>query len=156
MSYTSRAALESQVGVQLIADLCDDERSGPTNPLIDTRINNVIVSVDALINGYCRPRFAVPFNPVPELIAHISEHLALYHLHLRRASGLELPAYVKALHEDATDLLDKIREGHIDPGVEPPPTASTAEIAQVASLDQNGNTVEPSLHYFTADSLKEF
>jgi phage gp36-like protein len=156
VSYTSRAALESQVGTQLILDLCDDEKIGAGNPLIDTRIASVISSVDAVINGYCRVRYTVPFLPVPALIAHISEHLALYHLHLRRASGLELPEYVKELHKDANKLLEDLRTGHIDPGVEPPPAASTGEVAQVASLDQHGNTTTAPAHLFTVDSMKGF
>lgn len=156
MGYTSRAALESQVGSQLILELCDDERIGAANPLINTRIAAVISSVDAVINGYCRVRFAVPFSPCPELIAHISEHLSLYHLHLRRASGLELPSYVEALHKDANELLKGIRTGAIDPGVEPPPMVSSGEIAQVKSLDENGNIVDPSPHFFTTNSLRSF
>ncbi len=156
MSYTSRAALESQVGAQLILDLTDDEKIGAANPLIDTRIANVIASVDAVINGYCRVRFAVPFLPVPALIAHISEHLALYHLHLRRASGLELPDYVKELHKDGQKLLDDLRDGRIDPGVEPPPAVSSGEIARVASIDELGNQTPAPPHFFTNDSMKGF
>ncbi len=155
MAYITRSALEAHVGSQLILDLTDDEKIGASNPLCDIRINAIIATVDSVIDAHLRARFKVPVSPVPAFIAHISEHLSLYHLHLRRAQGLELPEYVKELHRESMQLLSALRKGEIDPGTEPLPATSSGEIAQAVSLDADGNKVAAPPHLFTPDTLKE-
>ena len=146
MSYCSKTDLENVVGVQLVLDLTDDEKSGSGNAEVLVRVTRAISDADAVIDGHLQAEYSVPvIAPIPALLRKLSEDLALFNLYSRRASGLELPAYILQKQIDAMRMLAAIRDGKMELGASPAIGESTGVLNS-----------EAEEWVFTHDTMSEF
>jgi len=139
--YSSQSDLEKRLDPQLLRALSDDDADG----LADTTvINAAVADADALIDTYLRPRYTVPFDPVPEAVRSISAAVAIYFLLTRHREIV--PAEHLKRYEAAIQLLDQLARGQIalDAGQ---PTSSP-------HLPQS--TREADERTFDAESLENF
>lgn len=83
--YTSLENITGQISESRVIELTDDEQLDVVN---SDRVNEAIVSADAIIDGYCSARYIVPFNPVPAIIAKYSLDMAIYNLYSRRVETM--------------------------------------------------------------------
>lgn len=105
MPYCTDAGLQES----RLIELTDDARTG----MVDvSKITAAVVWADTLINGYCGGRYAVPFDPVPAMIAGISQDLTVWKLYLDR-SDYQIPEAVRQRYEDAIGLLKRISDGSV-------------------------------------------
>ena len=134
MSYCDQTDIERRIGSALLIELTDDAGSGT----VDTNVLAECISdADGTVDGFLRGQYTVPLSSVPDLIKRVATYLTIYNLFDRRAAAFSgVPAHITANRDFAIDRLREIRSGEIDLGVEPPPAASTAQIAQVDGPDR--------------------
>lgn len=109
MAYCTLDDLKKCLPEEDLVQLTDDAGTGA----IDTaKTDEAIASADALIEGYTRGRYVVPFDPVPDLIRQTSARLALYEL-FNRKQALKVPDQIRKTYEDQLALLDRLRKGEV-------------------------------------------
>ncbi|MHA7919040.1 gp436 family protein [Alloalcanivorax xenomutans] len=92
------------------------------------RIEDAVRDADALINGHLRKRgYAVPMNPVPDLVAVWSRDIARYLLHKDRITDEREDPIVRA-YRDALKFLKQIVDGSFSLGADDPVSGSPQEI----------------------------
>lgn len=113
MPYCTLDDLKEQLSETDLISLTDDEDAGQ----IDTSVTDrAIADADAEIDGYCRKRYALPFDPVANLIRKLSVDIALYNLYCR--PGRVLPDERKDRYENAIKTLEYIADGTIQLGTD--------------------------------------
>ncbi len=106
--YCTVNDIEARIDPRHLAELADDNRDG----LADTAtIEAAIADADALIDTHLRARYAVPFDPAPDVLRRISCDLALSALFARRREA-DSPVH-RARAQDAVRLLEAIARGEI-------------------------------------------
>jgi len=93
------------------------------------RITEVIVEVDALIDGYLARRFPVVPVPVPSVLVTIARSIVRYELHKHRISDASTDPVVRD-YQDKMKLLAAIRDGDVTIGATDPladPTTPAGE-----------------------------
>lgn len=92
-----------------LIELTDDALSGMVDA---SKVTAAILWADTQINGYCGGRYAVPFDPVPVMIAGLSQDLAVWKLYLDR-SDYQIPEAIRQRYEDAIGVLKRISDGSV-------------------------------------------
>ena len=82
--YCTQDDLLKVIALETLVQLTDDEGEGEDNPEIEDRVIGAIEAAENLINGYCQPRYTLPFDPVPGLIRDISVDVTIFNLFSRR------------------------------------------------------------------------
>lgn len=85
MSYCALDDLLKQASEEDLIQLTDDGGLGKINADVAA---DAIAMADATIDGYLARRYAVPLNPVPALVQHLSVDIALYNLYCRRPGAM--------------------------------------------------------------------
>ena len=165
--YTSRTEIEQELPTQKIIQLCDDERSVNNdlgtlaqaeidNSAITARIDRIIARVNGEVDAYCRKRFLPPIEDengdTPAMIVNLATDLAVYWLHMRRKSEMDVPEQIRRMYEDAIDALKGIMAGKVDPGVDPQPAKSSAVKAEFATAAEYVEGTSA----FTRETLEDF
>jgi phage gp36-like protein len=143
VAYCIQTDLENAFGATLIVELTDDSGTGSADA---ARVARAIADADATIDAHLRAHYDVPLATTPDLIRKLSKDLAIFVLYQRRAAAFEMPEWMLVNHRDAMTMLGLIRKGEVDLGVEPPPAASSAEVA----------TSEGPTRLFTTDTMEDF
>lgn len=144
MAYCSQTDIEDAITAALLIELTDDAGAGSVDTTV---LGREIADADAVINGHLRAHYDVPLGSTPNLIRRLSIKLTTYGLYSRRAAAFAgMPEHVREGYDWAMQQLSFVRSGMLDLGIEPPPAASTAEIAQTDGPDR----------LFTSDTLKDF
>lgn len=137
--YCTQDDLLKQVREDVLLDLADDDRDGQVD---DAVVTAAIESASDLVDGYCGPRYSVPFDPVPGVVRRLSTDLAVYNLFARR--GFDMQSADRAVVEryrDAIRFFEKVAEGKVAIGIgsnephTPPTKTSVASRPQVFSDD---------------------
>jgi phage gp36-like protein len=113
MAYCELSDLYVLLSEAEISDLSADLGDKPDRAVVE----EAITKADALIDGYCEPRYGplLPFTPVPDLVRATSADIALYHLFSRRTT---MPEVRRLKYEDAVNLLKQVAAGRANiPGI---------------------------------------
>ncbi|WP_300535640.1 DUF1320 domain-containing protein [uncultured Mameliella sp.] len=141
MSYCTQDDLEQRYGTQLLIDLTD--RGELATGTIDTdTVDRAISEADALIDGYVKGRYTLPFAVTPDLISKISREIAIYTLWV-----FEPNEKITRDYSQAIKTLLEIAKGNVildADGVTPSETGA------------GGVRVNDRDRPFTADNLKGF
>jgi phage gp36-like protein len=144
VAYSTLEDLQAAVETALLVQLTDDAGAGSVDA---TKVARAVADADAVVDAHLRAHYSVPLaSPIPAIVRMLSVDLALHQLYERRAAHFGMPEHIRDKRKDALALLSKIRSGDVDLGVEPPPTASTAEAATYQAEDQ----------VFTATTMEDF
>ena len=155
MPYTTKTELQHAISAATLLQLVDDQTVGdwttddgddldPTD-----RLDHCIAQAGRMIDGYAQAHFSVPFDDhpsTPPLVTELATTLTIYYLYRRRRGAFGMPDDVKAEYDMAMKQLQRINEGKLDLGVEPPPDASSKSVAQYDGPEQ----------LFTSDTLDDF
>ena len=80
MAYTTLSQLTDRFGERMLIALTD--RATVATGVIDTNvIDAAITAADAMIDGYLAGRYTLPLTVTPQLIADLSEEIAIWKLH---------------------------------------------------------------------------
>lgn len=138
--YTTLENISAQISEATVIQLTDDEGFGTVNP---GRVDEAIISADAIIDGYCSSRYLVPFSPVPTIIAKCSLDIAIYNLYGRRVESM--PELRDKNYTNALSLLKSISKGEI--------TLGSTEVAP-AALPAREAAIVSQPRQFTRDTLR--
>ena len=98
MAYSTKDdILALEMDLKTLIQLTDDEKTGEVE---DSKVDAAILKADKMyIDPYCRDRYSVPFNPVPDEISFISATIAAYYLFRRKqkVTSSILDKYTKAV-----------------------------------------------------------
>lgn len=140
MAYATLQDLIDRFGEEELIQLTD--RADPPAEAVDaTTVERALADAGHLIDGYVAGRYALPMDPVPDLVKRLACDLARYLLHTHAATEV-----VKDNHRDALRALADIAAGRI--------TLQAAGISAPAA----GDAVQASApeRIFTRDSLGGF
>jgi len=121
MAYCTLEDLKEKISEEELIELTDD---GDTGVIVSSRIDAAIADGDALIDGHCAGRYAVPFDTVPPLVRKWSVEIAIYNL-LQRKSGADEDR--QRDYDNAVKLLGKVQIGKMSLGVQPVPDPPEAD-----------------------------
>ena len=114
MPYATKADILEQLDEDILVQLTDDTDMGVVG---EDAVVRAIADADAVIDGYCGTRYAVPFTDVPVIIRKLAVDIAIYNLYARRKGA---PEDRKARHENAVKLLRDVSLGKITLGGDAP------------------------------------
>lgn len=126
-----------------LLDLVDDEDAGSMTAEAQARVDQAIADAEALVDGYCGARYAVPFATPPGLVKNLARRIAEWNLYNRRD---RVPEAVQRAYDGAVSTLKLIAQGKVSLGVDPGP----------AGRSQAGPRYEAPERVFTRDTMKGF
>lgn len=141
MAYHTKADILKQIDEDVLIQLTDDDDAGVVD---DDIITAQIARTDALINGYCGKRYAVPFTTVPEVVNGFAVDISIYGFYGRRKGA---PEDVRNRYKDAIDFFKGVASGKNSLG-ENDPEGSTADAPQMSTSNPE--------RIFTRDKMKGF
>lgn len=106
MPYSTLTDIKKLIPETVIIQLTDDENVSVVN---QARVDEAISKADALIDSKCKARYAVPFDPVPDIISNLSADMAIYNLYARKVE--EIPKTRDDINTAAIKQLNDIRDG---------------------------------------------
>lgn len=114
MYATLADILEQMAEADLIA-LTDDQDLGEVD---ETAVDRAIANAMTMIDGHCGDRYAVPFDPVPDLVRMYAVDLAVYNLYSRR-THVAMPEVIADRQKQALAYLRQVQKGEAGIGVTP-------------------------------------
>lgn len=141
MAYCTQADLEERYGTQLLIDLTDRGETA-TGTIDADAVTRAISEADALIDGYVKGRYVLPFATAPDPLAKLSREIAIYTLHVYEPNEKILRDYQQAIR-----TLEAIAKGTI---------LLDADGVTPAGTGAGGARVTDRERPFTADSMKGF
>lgn len=142
MAYTTVDAMTVRYGERMLINLTDDRLEDRTGGIIEETIEAAITNADNLIDSHVVTRYVLPFDPVPSIVAEISQQIAIYKLHIHEPNPKIVAEYQEALVQ-----LKEIQRGVM---------RLEAEGVSAPQTDAGGVTVTDRERPFTADSMKGF
>ncbi len=137
MAYATLDELKNQITTAILISLTDEDQAGVIN---ETKVAQTAENIDALINSYCRKRYAVPFTTVPNLIRSIAIDLYICDLYTN-AELSEIPKDRKAKCVDSTALLENVRDGKLSLDTEVVTAATDAGPASLTTREDRDFTL---------------
>lgn len=131
MSYCTQAQLIERYSERMLIDI-SDRGEVATGEIDAALIARAIADADALIDGYLKPRYALPLQAAPRLLTDISLRVAIYYAHAHVAEHK-----IKDDYNAALKTLSEISRGIIQldvDGVEP--AASGASEIRMTETDR--------------------
>ena len=120
MAYSTQSEILDQMDEDVLIQLTDDDDAG----VVDTDVvTQKIADADALIDGYCGARYAVPFTTVPALVLKFSVDIAIYNLYGRRKGA---PEDRRNRFKEAVDFLKGVAAGNNSLGENDPAAGETS------------------------------
>lgn len=117
--------------------LTDDENSGAYDP---GKVQGAIDAAAEEINSYLGGRVALPIaGAIPPILKKFNADMAAYNLYSRVAE--EIPSTRKDRYDNAVKLLEKIAEGKLTLGLQPPPDAPAAADCENAAQVQTRSKI---------------
>ncbi|HHM02239.1 MAG TPA: DUF1320 domain-containing protein [Caldithrix abyssi] len=109
MAYTDTQKLANKYGARRVAQVSGDA-SG--NTAHREKVSAAISAAEALIDGYAKKRYSVPFTTVPDLVSELCTDLAW--LELKRGSSLGLSERDEKNEARIMGILRDISAGNVE------------------------------------------
>ncbi|MGE4402845.1 MAG: gp436 family protein [Desulfobulbus sp.] len=106
VAYCTLDDLTKLLPEDILVQLTDDDGIGVVN---DSRIAEAIDTAGSEIDGWCAPKYVVPFDPVPALVKKCAIDVAIYNLYSRRVETI--PETRSTRYKEAMRLLKDIATG---------------------------------------------
>lgn len=144
MAYLTPDDLTAQIPAAQLVELADDDGDGVADAGV---VAAAIAAAEATVDGYLQTRYPLPLAAVPEVVKRLARDLAAWELWSRRDTpDLEKrPVYYR--YKDALRFLEKLAQGEVRLGAEPPPAEAAGG---VRTSRPAGDRV------FTRDSLRNY
>lgn len=124
MGYCFKSDILNEISEEKLAQLTDDAGGQSVN---DDIVTWAIEKAAGKIDSYQSKKFQTPLvPPIPTSIVGINVSLALYYLHYRRAADVgAINEVIKSQYDDDCAWLDKVSQGKVSLGPDPPPTSAS-------------------------------
>ncbi len=138
--YATLADLQKRLSDDELLRLTDDQDSGSIDEaIVDAAIETAGLEVDS----YLGERFTLPLSPIPGIVSHLTQDVAVYNLYARNHEGPT--EHWQKRYENAVALLRRITEGDVTLGAGDPDAGSGYEV-QISAADR----------VFTRDGMKGY
>jgi len=131
MPYSTKTDILKQISEEDLTGLTDDAGNGMVD---DNVVNKAIQDADGEINSYCKKKYEVPFNPVPDMINKLSVDISIYHLYSRRQNLLN--ESVMKRYDDAIKFLKDVARGLAEITDVPPPATDSDQVGKFQANDR--------------------
>jgi len=131
MPYSTKTDILKQISEEDLTGLTDDAVNGMVD---DNVVNKAIQDADGEINSYCKKKYEVPFNPVPDMINKLSVDISIYHLYSRRQNLLN--ESVMKRYDDAIKFLKDVARGLAEITDVPPPATDSDQVGKFQANDR--------------------
>lgn len=131
MSYCTKDDLLKKISENQLVELTDDEGTGL---IIDAVITKNISEADGEIDSYCKKKYNLPFNPVPEMINKLSVDITIYNLYSRR-QDLNNEVVTKR-YDDAIKFLKDVARGLVEISADPPPASDSGQVGKYSANER--------------------
>ena len=131
MPYSTKTGILKQISEEDLIALTDDTGTGMVD---DSVVNKAIQDADGEINSYCKKKYEVPFNPVPDMINKLSVDISIYHLYSRRQNLLN--ESVTKRYDDAIKFLKDVARGVAEITDVPPPATDSDQVGKFQANDR--------------------
>lgn len=131
MAYSTKEDLLKQISKERLVELTDDEATGEIQ---EAPITKAIQDSDGEIDSYCSKKYAVPFDPVPDVINKLSIDISLYNLYSRR-QNLSNEVITKR-YDDAIKFLKDVAKGQAEITDSPSPTVDSGQAGQFSANER--------------------
>lgn len=118
-NYATLEDVRALVPQDVLTELTDDEGLSEVN---EARVAEALTRAASEVDAYAGGRYAVPLNPVPEMVRTLTVDMALYHLYARRVSAM--PEVRAERYRTALRQLEGVARGSISLGVAEAPEAA--------------------------------
>lgn len=153
MAYCTQAQVQTAAGgATRLLQLANRTNATTLDATALAFVDDNIAYADSMIDSYAAKRYAVPFAPVPPIVARMSAKLAA--LFMARSTGMITQAETDELAslEGKDGWLIRLSRGEVSCGVDPVPTAHSMVIDKAGS-EPSRTKAEPEL---TRDKLGGF
>ena len=123
LSADVRDALDERVLIWLTND------NDAATEVVPAVIDDAIRDADATIDAYCRKRYTVPFDPVPDKVRALSRTIAIYTLYSRKGIGDGPERTVRDNYKDAMAFLRDVGAGRAEIVAGPAPTPPSNRVS---------------------------
>jgi phage gp36-like protein len=131
--YCTLDDLKKKVPEETIVELTDDAGTGAIDQgQVDEAIEAASDEIDLYIGKVAK--LPIAQDQIPPMLRSLAAELAVYHLYSRKQR--ELPEVRKDRYKNAVRLLEKVLDGKISIGLEPPPEAPPNRDVKVAVRTQ--------------------
>lgn len=115
MSYATLHDLLGHMAESDLVDLTDDDA---VNVIAQAVVDHALADATAVVDSYCG-RYALPFDPVPEMARILTTDIAIATLYARRP-GRDLPEAIRERYRAAMEHLRRVQTGAASMGVDLP------------------------------------
>lgn len=106
--YCTQADIEQKrIPTATLIQLTDDSDTGLVDAVI---VAGVIAEADGVVDSFLRGRYPLPLDPVPDIVATISQDITVYYLFARKPE-FDPPTAVSDRYKSALVLLQRIQDG---------------------------------------------
>jgi len=127
MAYCLSADVQASLDERVLLWLTNDNDAATT---VDTDIiDEAIRDADATIDAYCRKRYTVPFDPVPDKVRALSRTIAIYTLYSRKGINDGPEQTVRDNYKDAIAFLKDVSAGRAEIVEGSAPTAPSNRVS---------------------------
>lgn len=146
MAYSTLLTVQIAIGGQAkLIEATDQDGSGAgINMAV---LNQAINEADSIINSYLRKQWAVPLNPVPDVIANLSAAWAARNLRRNLQNGLKERDDTEQEAVDRDWLLD-VAKGNISLDVTTAPAPAPDRIDKAAPRDSTMKIASARLRFY--------
>jgi phage gp36-like protein len=115
--YHTYENLLDKISAEELRQLVDDENVGSivVTPVPNAAYLRIVAAgnhAQALIDGYCRGNYTVPFVTVPDMVRELSIELTIYNCMMRKKE-IALSEEQNRNYKNALDILERIQEGKV-------------------------------------------
>src|SRR5215831_17724558 len=127
--------------MEKLVQLADLDNTGDT-AAIDATLLAAQIQAEGWIHSYAQKRYAVPFNPVTDIIKQLAAQEAIYRLTQRRNMTT---TEERQDHAEREQWLENLARGLVSPGVDPEPSGSANVVPAVLPRTEDENISRLSL-----------
>lgn len=127
-----------------LIELTDDADLGVVD---EGKVNGAIAGAADTINGFCRGRYALPLNPVPDSIVTIALDIATYNIYGLKPE-FNVPKTVDDRYVTAMKLLTRVQDGKHK--------LYDEDVTPVKNMTAGGPSFVATTPVYTDENLKNF
>lgn len=129
--YCTETDILKQISEEDLIGLTDDTGFGQVDEAV---VEEKIQDADSEIDSYCKKKYEVPFDPVPDIVNKLSVDIALYNLYSRRQNLLN--EVVTKRYDDAIKFLKDVARGLAEITDVPPPATDSDQVGKFQANDR--------------------
>jgi phage gp36-like protein len=145
MSYCTISDIYKVLPQDTVMRLTDDESTGAVD---EAKVTEAIESGAEEIDSYLGSRYDLPLSSTPPVLGRLNADIAAYNLYARVKE--DIPATRQTRYDNAIKFLQKVADGKLTLGIQPPPDPPES------GDYEKGSQVEARTKVFDATTMNKY